>query len=147
MRVMKSFVMTIGAVALIVLVVAVINAATGEDEGYVYGADGSGSAEDYAAATGDPAPPPAAPAEEVSADSVPEGMYAVGSDIPAGTYRTAGADPSSPIPNCYWERLNSTSGEFDAIITNGNETGPKAVTLKAGEWFSSTGCQPWALVS
>lgn len=144
---MKTFVKVLGGIALIVVAAAVINAASGnDDEGYRYGADGSGSAEDYAAATGDPAPLPAAPAE-ASSDSVPEGMYAVGSDIPAGTYRTAGADPSSPIPNCYWERLNSTSGEFDAIITNGNETGPKTVTLNAGEWFSSTGCQPWALVS
>jgi hypothetical protein len=84
---------------------------------------------------------PAPPAQE----GVAEGMWAVGTDMPAGTYRTMGA-VDSVVPNCYWERLSGTSGEFQDIITNGNTTAPHTVTLNAGEWFNSTGCQPWQKV-
>lgn len=74
--------------------------------------------------------------------AISEGMFQVGTEFPAGTYRTAGAR-NSAVPNCYWERLSNASGEFEAIITNGNTTGPVTVTLKEGEYFSSMGCAYW----
>lgn len=79
-----------------------------------------------------------------TAEHVPDGMWLVGTDIPAGTYRTMGP-AKSVIPNCYWERLANASGEFDSIIANGNETGPASVTVLAGEYFAPQGCLPWAL--
>lgn len=90
------------------------------------------------------AAPPAVELPVVSAGSVPDGMWLVGTDIPPGIYRTAGPYDSA-IPNCYWERLRDASGEFDSIIANGNETGPRSVTLVTGEYFHSAGCTPWSL--
>ena len=48
---------------------------------------------------------------------VAEGTWQVGSEVKPGTYTTtAGADAI----NCYWARLKSFDGDFDAIISNGN---------------------------
>lgn len=75
-----------------------------------------------------------------------DGMYEVGVDIKPGRYKTTGASKDAFFPNCYWERLKNPSGEFDAIISNGNTTGPAYVTLKKGEFVSSEGCNNWTLV-
>lgn len=62
-----------------------------------------------------------APEPEVEAlaeGSIGPGVHVVGVDIEPGTYRTAGPADSA-FPMCYWGRLSDTSGEFDAVITNG----------------------------
>ncbi|MGW8485831.1 hypothetical protein [Streptomyces sp. NPDC055886] len=58
----------------------------------------------------------------------------------AGTYRTSGPGDSF---GCYWERAKNSSGEFDAIIANGNLDGSGRVTVNKGEVFKSNGCQDW----
>ncbi|MFJ4601251.1 hypothetical protein [Streptomyces griseoluteus] len=75
-----------------------------------------------------------------------EGQYLVGEDVQAGTYRTAGPEEDSVIPNCYWARLKNASGEFDAIIANDNLQGQGRVTLNKGEYFKISGCQDWKKV-
>ncbi|WCN07386.1 hypothetical protein [Streptomyces sp. M92] len=72
-----------------------------------------------------------------------DGQYLVGEDIQAGTYKTAGPQDDSIIPNCYWARLKDASGEFDAIIANDNLKGQGRVTLNKGEYFQTNGCQKW----
>ncbi|MGW0663184.1 hypothetical protein [Streptodolium elevatio] len=84
--------------------------------------------------------PPAAsgPARSVQG----EGQYLVGEEMEAGTYKTAG--PAGGVfPNCYWARLKDASGEFGAIIANGNVQGPTRVTVRKGEYFETNGCHTW----
>lgn len=72
-----------------------------------------------------------------------DGQYLVGEDIQPGTYRTAGPQEDSIIPNCYWARLKDASGEFDSIIANDNVKGQSRVTVNKGEYFETNGCQKW----
>jgi hypothetical protein len=74
-----------------------------------------------------------------------DGQYLVGEDVRPGTYRTLGA-AESVFPNCYWARLSNASGEFSAIIANGNVKGQTRVTVRKGEYFESTGCREWKRV-
>jgi hypothetical protein len=75
-----------------------------------------------------------------------EGTFVVGSDIKAGTYKTAGAE-ESVIPNCYWARLKGTSGDFSDIITNGNVEGPTTITIASSDGaFKTSGCKTWKKV-
>jgi hypothetical protein len=75
-----------------------------------------------------------------------EGTFVVGSDIKAGTYKTAGAE-ESVIPNCYWARLKGTSGTFKDIITNSNSDGPTTVTISSSDGaFKTSGCKTWKKV-
>jgi len=64
----------------------------------------------------------------------------VGEDAPAGTYRAATAvDPGA---NCYW--MKSSDAEGENIIDNDLPSGGRPqVTLKAGQWFTSSGCPTW----
>jgi hypothetical protein len=87
------------------------------------------------------APKPAEPPKPKGAPTtVPgDGEYLVGEDMQAGTYKTAGTDGFG----CYWERAKNASGEFDAIIANGNLQGTGRVTVNKGEVFKVTGCKEW----
>jgi hypothetical protein len=72
------------------------------------------------------------------------GTYVVGTDIVAGTYKTTGSSSSVP---CYWARLRNTSGEFSAIIANGDPSGPTTVTIsKSDGAFETSGCNTWQKV-
>ena len=65
------------------------------------------------------------------------GDYLVGIDIQPGTYRgEAGADES-----CYWERLNSFSGGFNAIVANGNGEGQFFAEAQPGDVGFRTACE------
>jgi uncharacterized protein YoxC len=79
-----------------------------------------------------------------AADTIPgDGTYVVGVDITAGTYRTSGPAAGNDL-FCYWARLSSTDGSFDAIITNGNTAGPTTVTIAASDKaFEVSGCADW----
>ncbi|WP_409470692.1 hypothetical protein [Streptomyces sp. HC307] len=149
--------LTHGVTALVALV---IGAATG-------GGDESGSATDSARPTpavtvtktaDAPAPEPAVtvtekvtvtpkPAKEPgpAASVEGDGMYLVGEDMKAGTYKTAGP-ADSVIPNCYWARLKDASGEFGSIIANDNAQGQARVTVRNGEYFETSGCATWQKV-
>ena len=56
------------------------------------------------------------------------GTYLVNEEISPGSYRTDGTGTS-----CYWARLRDTSGDFSAIIANGNAAGPTTVTVSASD--------------
>ena len=66
-----------------------------------------------------------------------EGMYKVGEDIDAGTYKTQGGR------GCYYAVLNSTD-TFD-IAVNGNVNGPAFATVQAGQYLELSGCADWVL--
>ncbi len=74
--------------------------------------------------TAKPAPPAAAIEED--------GIYEIGVDLQAGTYRGTGS-------TCYWARLSNASGDLEAIVANGN--GPAIVTIaKSDKYFESRRC-------
>lgn len=76
-----------------------------------------------------------------------DGTYLVGTDIKPGTYKTSGP-ADSVIPNCYWERSSSTSGNMDGILANDNLSGAGVVTvLPSDKVFKTTGCNDWTKVS
>ncbi|MDX3357419.1 hypothetical protein PV703_29780 [Streptomyces sp. ME01-24h] len=75
-----------------------------------------------------------------------DGQFLVGEDIKAGTYKTAGPQDDDLGLGCYWARLKNASGEFEAIIANGNITGQARVTVRKGEYFETKGCQDWQKV-
>jgi hypothetical protein len=74
-----------------------------------------------------------------SADFGP-GRYIVGTDIAAGTWRSAGGDM------CYWERLRGFGGgTINDIIANDLSQTQAIVTISPGDTgFSSTGCGSWS---
>jgi hypothetical protein len=73
-----------------------------------------------------------------------DGMYLVGTDIQAGSYKTSG--PVSPVKMGYWARMRNDSGEFSAVIANSIINGPARVSVKAGEYLEVTGGAVWTLV-
>lgn len=89
-----------------------------------------------------PTPEKASPTPEGPKTSFGPGKYKVGEDIAAGSYRTAGPEDDS-FPNCYWAREKDDSGSLDSIIANANSEGPTRVTVNAGEFFETSGCQTW----
>ena len=61
-----------------------------------------------------------------------EGMYKVGTDIPAGEYVVQNTSDLS----CYIEVSSDSSGEFDSIITNDNLDTFGYITLQDGQYFT-----------
>ena len=69
-----------------------------------------------------------------------EGLYLIGDDIPAGTYRS-----SDPLTLCYWARLRAMNGETEDVITNNLARGRQVVTIAAGDVaFTSDDCGTWS---
>ena len=67
-----------------------------------------------------------------------DGIYRVGKDIKAGTYRTRGGN------ECYWARLSGFSGSLDEIKANENAVGPAIVTiLRTDTGFETDRCGNW----
>lgn len=90
---------------------------------------------DSAAPTTEPAPPPPPPPVGFG-----DGTHRIGTDVPAGTYR------SEEASLCYWARLSGFSGELGDIIANGN-TGLEIVTLALTDvGFETQGCGDWVAV-
>ena len=88
----------------------------------------------------------AAPASALpvgAATSVRDGTYEVGKDIAAGRYKTAGPPTNATIKDCYWQRTKDDSGELQSIISSGDAQGPGSVTVKAGEFFQTSGGCTW----
>ncbi|MFF0269684.1 hypothetical protein [Kribbella sp. NPDC004536] len=81
--------------------------------------------------------PPPGPKAAITED----GVYLVGTDIKPGTYRNGSEG------DCYWARLNSTNGDFDAIIANGNG-GNQVITIKKSDKaFETRNCGSWTKIS
>jgi len=67
------------------------------------------------------------------------GTKIIGTDIPAGTYRTRTA-----ASGCYWKRLSGFSGTFAEIIANEITDYPTVVTIASTDrGFDSSRCAMW----
>ena len=93
------------------------------------------------ATTEAPAPKPSKTAKP--RPTIDEGIWHVGEDVPAGTYRTEQQLTADQL--CYWERSEtSDSASIGDIIANANPSGGRPqVTLKKGEWFTTNRCGTW----
>ena len=78
---------------------------------------------------------------EAAKNTIPgSGIFEIGGDKNPGTYRTSGPDGRS----CYYAILSSPNGSgIDNIIDNNNIQGPGIVTLQAGQYFETNGCNDW----
>ena len=84
-------------------------------------------------------PPPPSPAQAPKTTIDADGTYAVGVDIVAGTYSSAG--PIEDDGACYWKR---TSGE--KMVDNALTKKPQVVRIEPGDTaFTTNDCQPWQL--
>lgn len=73
-----------------------------------------------------------------SQTSFGDGMFIIGTDIDAGTYKSTGAS------SCYYARLGGFSGQLGDIIANENTDSQAIVTIDAGDTgFKSSGCGTW----
>jgi len=92
-----------------------------------------------------PAPAPEAP--PAPNGSFGNGTMVVGKDIKPGKYKSAGAEPGSPVPMCSHTRLKGFSGEMTDIISNEvvqPADGAVIVTIKPTDaGFQSKGCARW----
>ena len=68
--------------------------------------------------------------------TVTEGMYLVGSDIQAGTYKLTAESGKSG----YYCRYSDASGESSSIISNDNFNSTSYVTVNDGEYLKLTRC-------
>lgn len=79
---------------------------------------------------------------QVAANTVPgDGVFVVGKDIKAGTYRSSGPS-SSGIGSCYYAFKTGTGSDAD-IIDNNITKGQATVTLSDGQIFETTSCSEW----
>jgi hypothetical protein len=86
-----------------------------------------------------PTPTPTPPPPPASAVTFGDGTYVIGTDIPAGTYRTR-----APATGCYWERLRGFGGTLSEIIANEFANITEVVTIAGGDrGFRSDGCGTW----
>ncbi|SHL98650.1 hypothetical protein [Actinacidiphila paucisporea] len=70
--------------------------------------------------------------------SMGDGMYKVGTDIAAGTYKAKGGE------TCYWERNKDALHDVDSIKANDNVTGQAVVTITAKDaYFKTADCGTW----
>ncbi|NJP46246.1 hypothetical protein [Actinacidiphila epipremni] len=70
--------------------------------------------------------------------SMADGMYKVGTDIAAGTYKAKGGE------TCYWERDKDALHDVDSIAANDNVTGQAVVTITAKDaYFKTADCGTW----
>lgn len=80
------------------------------------------------------------PAEQITQNPnviAGDGMYLVGDDFKAGTYRT-----TSPVSECYWAKYSDSEGD-DIIANDFVNGGRPQVILKKGQWFKTSDCGTW----
>lgn len=71
-----------------------------------------------------------------------DGIHLVGSEVPAGIYRTDGGE------GCYWARLSGFSGTTAEIIANDNATGPVVVEILSSDLgFQTERCGDWSALT
>lgn len=77
--------------------------------------------------------------DSAKANTVTNGVWQVGVDIPAGTYRA-----TQPVSeDCYWE-ISTGQGGFDIIDNDIPGGGYPQVTLTDGQHFKLSSCGTWA---
>jgi hypothetical protein len=71
-----------------------------------------------------------------------DGIYVVGDEIAAGTWRSEGSDGT-----CYWARLSGFDGTLDDVITNEFGGVDDVVEiLPEDRGFESSNCAPWVRI-
>jgi len=80
------------------------------------------------------------PKKSPSPDTIDEGTWEVGSDVKPGKYKTKGALPGA-IPMCYWDVKIGEEFKDQGVKDKAGEQG--IVTLKKGQVFTTSGCEPW----
>jgi hypothetical protein len=85
-------------------------------------------------------PAPVVPAAPV-VPTIDDGTWTVGTDFPAGKYRTTGVAGA----DCYWEIAKSGTNGSD-IVDNHIGAGHLTVTLKVGQDFDTERCGTWAKI-
>lgn len=76
-----------------------------------------------------------------SRTSFGDGVFIVGTDIEAGTYKSTGGS------FCYYSRLSGFTGELEDIISNENTTSSAIVTISASDkGFKSARCGTWTKI-
>lgn len=89
-----------------------------------------------------PAPKTEAPKATVPApDSIADGMYVVGTDFPAGRYRSPGATPSD-FAMCS-VTIEDASGKIDDMEISNAADQSIMFTATDGQTVSIDGCQPF----
>lgn len=73
--------------------------------------------------------PEDAPKLKAENNTYPEGMYKIGTDIPAGEYKINAEDMG------YCEVSTSSTGNMESIVTNDNFSGEKYITIKDGQYL------------
>jgi hypothetical protein len=77
---------------------------------------------------------------------IPDGSFAVGSQVQPGVYRTQGTFPLVTLAGCNW-RVGDGAEVTGPLLTSGTTTGPTTVTIRpADRTFTSSGCQTWVKV-
>jgi hypothetical protein len=92
-------------------------------------------------AAADPTTPPPAPPPVPQTTMDHDGTYAIGTDIVAGTYASAG-----PVEGdkCYWRRIGGDDG--NTTLDNALTGKPQVVQIEPTDMaFKTNGCQPWQL--
>jgi hypothetical protein len=78
------------------------------------------------------------PARDEFLTVLPPGMYLVGRDIEAGTYRGEAGDDL--LESCYWSRLSNVSGD-DNILANDNSTGQYYIQVLPTDFALTVACE------
>lgn len=82
------------------------------------------------------AAPSASPSSGIKTGTIGSGMYSVGKDISAGTYKLTATGQYGG----YWERTRNATGEFDDIISNSFFETTSYVTVVDGEYLTLSQC-------
>ena len=129
------------AVCLLWLIITTVGAATAPSSQPPRNISVPATAPQQRAPTTAVAPAPTPPGG--AATSIRDGTYEVGKDISAGRYKTAGPPTKATIRNCRWQSAKDDSGELRSIISSGDTQGAGSVTVKAGEFFQTSGGCTW----
>ena len=78
------------------------------------------------------------PAREEFLTTLLPGIYLVGRDIEAGTFRGEGGEDI--LESCYWARLTNVNGD-DAIIANDNATGQYFIEVLPTDFALKVACE------
>jgi hypothetical protein len=84
---------------------------------------------------------PRAPAG--STTTVGDGIHQVGTDIPAGRYKTPGPDPTDFYPHCSFAKMKDDSGNLMSTTAFESVDGPGTVSLMADEFVKFSGGCTW----
>jgi hypothetical protein len=75
----------------------------------------------------------------LESSTIPDGIWELGRDYEAGTYRAEGGG------GCYWEKLSSPTGKLGDIIANGGFQ-PNQTLVIDSPYFSTSDCGEWVKI-